>query len=968
MGYRSVKMGVLLGGWLAVFWSVGMAQEPLWTAAIDPDRPIRVDAEVGKSLVIRSVPCEVLQPASLYRFEFHARRPEGSGSVVAGPGCVSRDYSQIGSDWGWYSHIFRTPDNLPASVGMRIGLWEGSGYVECDAMRVTQIVPIHLACPEESVPSLGSHESFDADGYHLRASFDGEGVNDHRTLAYATAGFNTNRWCLGAGSVVVYAIPNVGGSAERPVPVRIEVNVNYHVGGKCIVETASGSVLSDLSGSSGIQWTTSGEIDGVATRSFETRQEWVDGEDRPEFLFVRIRGDQDANFQVDRIRVDRLYSPEFLADGRKSFVGETLYAQIEPADTWKPAQEPVEEGTLGGLTPGEQFLELRRSPGDRATSERWLWSRNGAGGIDLTLFWRGPETDGVTETSGSQKSESQKGGTSDVVERVTVGAPAADGELHQVCAEFFDGLVKLKTSLRIPDYYRTDYGTGLTSDDVASVWWCDATRKIPKSRAAPDVRGRVREAVRMAACRGDREAAQLVVQPKPRETPEDGGTERKFRGMVAKIGDLYGFEHPGAKIPAEAVSLNWVRYHWVEHPTDSTCVRDWWPDALIPMRPMDGEWNENQPLWIEIAVPYGIPADTYTGMVTLTAKSGESDWRTEIPVQIQVWNFDLPRTPRLESGYGISPGWIARYHNLTTDADRRAVFDMYLEALSDSRICVYDPVPYDPFTVKFIVDGENSRAEFDFSRWDAAMERVIEKYRITNFRLPMYGMGGGTFHSRTEPSLEGFGEQTPEYQAMFRSYVMQLENHLVGKGWIDMAYVYWFDEPEPKDYEYVRTGMERIHRYAPRIRTMLTEEPGSPEFADCIDLWCPISNLFDQEKADVQMAKGQKFWWYVCCGPKAPYCTEFTDHPATELRIWFWQAWQRRITGSLIWHTTWWTSDTAFPDSFQDPYADPMCYTSGYGLTPGTKAFWGNGDGRFLYPPEECHVPGSAKDADGNPV
>ena len=35
-----------------------------------------------------------------------------------------------------------------------------------------------------------------------------------------------------------------------------------------------------------------------------------------------------------------------------------------------------------------------------------------------------------------------------------------------------------------------------------------------------------------------------------------------------------------------------------------------------------------------------------------------------------------------------------------------------------------------------------------------------------------------------------------------------------------------------------------------------------------------------------------------------------------------------------------------------------MSYVSGYGVPAGTKNFWGNGDGRFLYPPEEAAVPG----------
>jgi hypothetical protein len=81
--------------------------------------------------------------------------------------------------------------------------------------------------------------------------------------------------------------------------------------------------------------------------------------------------------------------------------------------------------------------------------------------------------------------------------------------------------------------------------------------------------------------------------------------------------------------------------------------------------------------------------------------------------------------------------------------------------------------------------------------------------------------------------------------------------------------------------------------------------------------------------------------------------TEFIDHPGTEMRLWLWQTWAERVTGILIWETVYWTSNAAYPDPQepQNPYLDPMSWVSGYDFKPGTKQAWGNGDGRFLYPP-----------------
>ncbi|HPS06232.1 MAG TPA: DUF6067 family protein [Kiritimatiellia bacterium] len=241
---------------------------------------------------------------------------------------------------------------------------------------------------------------------------------------------------------------------------------------------------------------------------------------------------------------------------------------------------------------------------------------------------------------------------------------------------------------------------------------------------------------------------------------------------------------------------------------------------------------------------------------------------------------------------------------------------------------------------------------FDWKSWDAAMERAFSEYRFNSFSMRVEGLGGGTFHERYEPSFLGYPESSPEYDLLFGKYLKGIEAHLKEKGWLDKAYVYWFDEPDPKDYAFVMNGFAKLKKHAPGLRRMLTEQV-EKGLADGPNLWCPLTPSLNVAGLAERRAAGDQFWWYVCCGPKAPYATEFIDHPGTEMRVWLWQTWAERVTGILIWETVWWTSGTAYPDpaSPQDPYRDPMSWVSGYGVAPGTKQPWGNGDGRFLYPP-----------------
>ncbi|HID78296.1 MAG TPA: DUF4091 domain-containing protein [Planctomycetaceae bacterium] len=494
---------------------------------------------------------------------------------------------------------------------------------------------------------------------------------------------------------------------------------------------------------------------------------------------------------------------------------------------------------------------------------------------------------------------------------------------------------------RAPDFYRTDYGECIqgASADVA-VWWCDAVHKIPRGRDVPDKAG---PAARLAAARNDHEAVQVVLRP-----------SRPLKQLTASATDLKGPEE--AVIESDHVRVLRVYYHFVENPTDKTGVRDWWPDALPPLdQPLDVPAGQNQPLWVLVYVPRDAPAGDYRGQLKLQAEG----FSAAVPLELHVWDFALPERNHIETAFGFSASNVFRYHGLKTEADKRKVLDMYFQCFSEHRISPYNPVPLDPIHVRFLPEADPPRAEVDFSAFDAEFSRVVEEFHFTGYRLPIQGMGGGTFHARREPRIGQFTAETPEYQAMFSSYVKQLEEHFRQKGWLDLIYVYWFDEPAPKDYEFVRKGFERLKKYAPGLRTMLTEEPVDA-LAGPVDIWCPITPRYDHRAAEKRRAEGERFWWYVCTAPKAPYCTLFIDHPATELRVWLWQTWQRKIDGILVWQATYWTSSAAYPDEPQNPYEDPMGYRSGYSTPRGVKRFWGNGDGRFIYPPLAAAVPGAS--------
>jgi hypothetical protein len=338
--------------------------------------------------------------------------------------------------------------------------------------------------------------------------------------------------------------------------------------------------------------------------------------------------------------------------------------------------------------------------------------------------------------------------------------------------------------------------------------------------------------------------------------------------------------------------------------------------------------------------------------LSLSTSDGKSRSSFQVRILLEVFDFTLPRQTRLRGGFGLDVSLIKRYHGLETDEQLRTVYDLYLRSFAEHRIMPYTFFAMDPMKLLWEGEGEARRPVVDFAAFDRAAARYLDDpaFAFNSLDLPLAGLGGGTFHERHPGEFGGFKVGTPEYERLLGDYLGQIERHLRERDWLSKAYVYWFDEPEPRDYPFVIDVMQRLKKHAPGIRRMLTEQP-EKDLLGHVDIWCGLTPEWAPDRVAERRRAGEEVWWYICTGPKAPYIGLFIEHPAIEMRLWPWQTWQYGVQGILVWQTNYWTSGTAFPGSLQDPWKDPMSYTSGYGVPSGTKLHWGNGDGRFFYPP-----------------
>jgi len=852
-----------------------------------------------------------LAPFGIYQLRFQARRISGSGGCpISGPVFCNQDLFDLTDSWKPYTSVFLTPgDPNPEDLWLRFGQWEVNGTVAFDAIELT---PAQAVYRTVNGITLGEGERLDGSAYTFEAPLKDRSANQSRPLAALNCGFNTGRFVFGAGSEVTYRHTI---DHQQQTSANVSVVVGNHAAGELAVEVST----------DGTAWRELGVLGGLGSGDFAVPADALPSGS----VYIRLRCQTGPNTEFAALQVHGYTYCATLESAPGDFQGATAFVAASETD---PRCDVVFEGLGEGVPGGENVLSSRILNKSRetldvrpeltlslASGESWK-----AVGDPATV----PAWDGSTAADGSPDYPStpfalnyEMRGTG------TVRAALTLGDTLRYRAE---------TEFNVSPLFDSSFGETLpVSSEKVGVWWAASGWKISRPRPVPEKQG---GAIRIQAARNEAEAAQLVVRP-----------AELLRGFLAASAALTG--PGGAVIPAENVDVLRVRYVPVTRPTDVVGVAAPWPDPLPPFSgPIDVPANQNQPVWVRIRVPRDTPPGTYTGVVHLTAEG----FRADAPLELTVFDFDLPKRMTCTTAFGFSPERAFRYHNVTEAEQQREVLDKYLEALGAHHISPYNPAPLDPFGVTWTNTGGAAPApQFDWTAWDAAMTRAFNEYGFNSFSIPIVGMGGGTFHSRTEPSLLGHAENTPEYQAAFKAYCQGVETHLREKGWLDYAFVYWFDEPDPKDYEFVMNGFRKLKDNAPGIHRMLTEQV-EPALVGGPDIWCPLTPSFDPEAAQERRAAGDHFWWYICTGPKAPYVTLFIDHPGTELRVWLWQTWQRRIDGILIWETNYWTSETAYPDPAhpQNPYADPMGWTVGYGTPAGARLPWGNGDGRFIYPPE----------------
>ena len=266
------------------------------------------------------------------------------------------------------------------------------------------------------------------------------------------------------------------------------------------------------------------------------------------------------------------------------------------------------------------------------------------------------------------------------------------------------------------------------------------------------------------------------------------------------------------------------------------------PDALMPWdgSPQPAE-QQNQPLSIEVSVPYGTKPGTYRSSVAVTADST----RVVLPLTITVYGFDLPRPGQAEgsllSAFAVGPqtyvGKAIDLFGYRTPDQIRAANDSLFKVLSDYRIS--------PISWGYGIPSSASGYVASRAWWKDSAGNMVRQVQAGQFATMWVPISNNrAIHGRY---IAGLSPLEPEKWCSYLGAVKefwQLHGFLQNGA---IPYVYPYDEPGDSHTSLLARQATATHRCWPGSRMLITATPDAAmsrlydgRGSDDVDIWAAV--------------------------------------------------------------------------------------------------------------------------------
>ncbi len=323
----------------------------------------------------------------------------------------------------------------------------------------------------------------------------------------------------------------------------------------------------------------------------------------------------------------------------------------------------------------------------------------------------------------------------------------------------------------------------------------------------------------------------------------------------------------GAVLPASQIDCHVTGYVQTKRkPPYAVTHIGWWPDPILDfLGPVDIALGDVQSFWIRVRAPRNQAPGDYRGTLTVSAANAPA---AKLDLRVRVYDFTLPDLSPLPLAITFSPGDRPIPETQAEQAVWRKEPDYPAKAWKRHTAAWAD------FLADYYItyDSLYHRGMPDFE----ILKRLKSQGRLGQFNLGYWGYFEDTPASRTDWQSKTLDRLRAAYD--------QAKSH----GLLEHAYIYGCDEVATNYFARVEEAAALIRKACPGVPIMTTTYDHSFGLASgirSVDAFCPLTPKYDAEQAARARADGRQVWWYICCGPHAPYANMFIECPAIEGRL-----------------------------------------------------------------------------------
>ena len=420
------------------------------------------------------------------------------------------------------------------------------------------------------------------------------------------------------------------------------------------------------------------------------------------------------------------------------------------------------------------------------------------------------------------------------------------------------------------------------------------------------------KSIEISLARNEHEDAQVVIEAPWRDVTVTNVTVSELKNAN---GDVIG-----------ADAFTWWYVEFVEtmfEPAYRVPRVGWYPDPLMPAGRFTVKAPSRQPVWISLKTAKDTPAGLYRGTVTVTPEGMKP---TTVPIAVTVWDFTVPDRTHLRTLTWMGMGAARSFYGYTWSPEDRKKHDAMVRRYQD--ILLEHRLGPGGEVAAHVHKGRDGK--YDFSQVDATLERLS-------------GKGMNAFIMGTAPNLKRAGQDaySPDFVEKFTDMLKVYGDHLRQKGWIDMAYVYTYDEAPERHWDQVKRIAKAIKEAAPELRILqcLNQPAGVRQLAGHVDVFDVYVAQYHKTGVRAMQQKGTEVWLAVCCYPM-DRPNLFIEYPLLDARILPMFCWKYGAAGFEYWSPVSWGRNWR---------KKPPNHWPGEPWDPNTFGKY-NGDGYLLYP------------------